>query len=145
MSIDLLALRYKVTNPYPEMERHNIKVGDIITRSENPMYADKTEDGNPIVDIDHEIFPAIFKKIEWYEDREEKDMPEYLKSKIGDLHGNFKYTYHKIIKWDMELMIGYITHINVCNLRLWKPEYNYYPATKEEFESYQSTINKPVK
>jgi len=76
---ELLKKRRKVISPYPEMERHNIKVGDIITISESAMYADKTQDGNPVVAIDHEIFPAIFKEIAWWEKRDVSDMPEYVK------------------------------------------------------------------
>lgn len=31
-----------------------------------------------------ECFPALFKKLEWWEERDEKDMPEYLKYKGTD-------------------------------------------------------------
>lgn len=83
MSIDniqeLLKPRYKVIADYPEIERHNIRIGDVITRSESAMYADKTQDGTPVVAIDHEIFPAVFRRLEWWEERSPEDMPEYVK------------------------------------------------------------------
>lgn len=81
---ELLKPRYKVIADYPEIERHNIRIGDVITISESAMYADKTQDGTPVVAIDHEIFPAVFRRLEWWEERDVKDMPEYLKYNIND-------------------------------------------------------------
>ncbi len=88
---ELLKPRYKVIADYPEIERHNIRIGDVITISESAMYADKTQDGTPVVAIDHEIFPAVFRRLEWWEDRDVKDMPQYLKSNLDDKGwaGNF--------------------------------------------------------
>ena len=82
---ELLKPRYKVIADYPEIERHNIRIGDVITISESAMYADKTQDGTPVVAIDHEIFPAVFRRLEWWEDREvsEIEAVQYL-SGISD-------------------------------------------------------------
>jgi len=77
--IELLKPRWKVIADYPGMESHNLKQDDIITRSESAMYADTTQDGNPVVAINHDFFPAIFCELHWSDDREISDMPDYVK------------------------------------------------------------------
>jgi hypothetical protein len=60
---DLLKPRYKVVADYPDSI---FKIGGILIQGEK----DLTEAAK---------YPHLFKKLEWWEEREEKDMPEYLK------------------------------------------------------------------
>lgn len=80
-------------------------------------------------------FPHLFKPLQWWEEREASEMPEYLKSADRP-------EVYKISHWEMKAKIGFINEHEVCDLQLFKPEYGYLPATKEEYESY---INKSVK
>lgn len=70
MSIDLLAPRFKVVADWPK--NYDFTIGEIITC--NDMVTEAMI-GNPRFSL----YPHLFKKLEWYEDREEKDMPEYVK------------------------------------------------------------------
>ena len=107
---ELLKPRYKVIADYPDSV---FIVGEILR---NPTYESK--------------YPHLFKKLEWWEDRKPEEMPKYLKHTYDG-----KTSYYKIIKWDMEFMVAYMTETQVCNLRLWKPEFSYYPSTEEEFNN----------
>lgn len=145
---ELLKQRYKVIAQYPEIEKHNLRLGDIITRSENPMYCDKTQDGNPVVAIDHEIFPANFKRLEWWDERNLYDkkveqevisLIPFLKAK-GELH---KGQVHKV-KCFTAIMFGYMSgvrdafesydedsyHTTIFELRYFEP------ATEQEYLTY---------
>ena len=121
---ELLKPRYKVIADYPEMERHNIRIGDVITRSESPMYADKTQDGTPVVAIDHEIFPAVFRRLEWWEDMDVKDMPEYLQRNTKDKI-IFKAVKHNV---DATHGLGFVTSEGKI-----KSYCNYLPTTETEY------------
>lgn len=134
---ELLKQRYKVISDYPEIERHNIKQGDIITTESTAMYCDKIQDGTPVVSIDHEIFPSIFKKLEWWEYRDVKEMPDYLKSNDRD-------EVYKIERWDMEINFGFVDGTSGCDLALFKPEYGYIPATKQDYLNYKYKNNDPT-
>jgi hypothetical protein len=74
---DLLIDRYKVIAPWPEMERWLARVGDILT--DNGKTAVKNQDGDAVPVFEWETFPHLFKKLEWYEDREPSEMPQYVK------------------------------------------------------------------
>lgn len=66
---ELLKPRYLVSTPwYPS---NNYQSGDIVT-------PDKFTGWHP------KYSPVIFRRLEWWEDRDVKDMPEYLKSNIND-------------------------------------------------------------
>jgi hypothetical protein len=113
---DLLKPRYKVIADYPG---NDTPVGTIHDNEFTVRFHEKTLNS----------YPHLFKKLEWWEERKESEMPEYVKSKNAD-----KNFYYKIIKWDMVGYItGYITETQVCNLSIWKPEFNYYPCTESEY------------
>lgn len=93
---ELLRDRYKVIAPYPHSP---YKVGDLVEISSNGTsfhctttkgYDSFRED---IVDSENyfsisqiENYQHLFKRLKWGEDRDEKDMPEYLRNiKDGDI------------------------------------------------------------
>jgi hypothetical protein len=67
-------------------------------------------------------FPNIFKKLEWWESREENEIPNYLKSHTG---------FCKVISQDVERGFVLIEGMN-CNK--WLPLTMFQPATKEEYD-----------
>jgi hypothetical protein len=75
---DLLKPRYRVSRPYPEMERHNIKVGDILT-DPGGNQAVRNQTGDAIVPFEWETFPNIFEPLPWWQERD--DLPDFLKHK----------------------------------------------------------------
>lgn len=123
----LLQPRVLLTGPYPEMERHNLRVGDIITVSDTAMIADKTQDGTPVVAIDHEIFPNLFRRLEWWEYRDEKDMPGYVK---------FQEKVCKVIRYRKPNIIRIID--DFWKTEIWQEigEPYWLPATAEEYEQF---------
>ena len=87
---ELLKPRYLVSTPwYPS---NNYQSGDIVT-------PDKFTGWHP------KYSPVIFRRLEWWEDRDVKDMPEYvsyvsltLKDKYGDDETKTR-KYEKVTKW----------------------------------------------
>lgn len=108
---DLMKKRYKVIADYP----YSIfKVGEVLSSFDQFSY---------ISESDCRKYPHLFKPLEWWEDRKPEDLPEYVKN-------IWHKTYHKVEKWDtLEFII---------DGRVKKHFDNYKPATKEEFEEYES-------
>lgn len=81
---ELLKPRYKVIADYPNSEH---EIGEIIVLNENRQvtkepFARLLQE--PIIFLESDIdksFPHIFKKLEWWEEREEKDMPSKITHK----------------------------------------------------------------
>lgn len=87
---------------------------------------------------DLEKYPHLFKKLNWWDNRKEKEMPKYLKQNY-DLE-NPNWTFHKIYKWDMKRKIGFLDSENYecCDLMIWRKQFAYLPATKEEYERHNN-------
>jgi hypothetical protein len=72
LSVDeLLKPRYKVIADYPDNKN---KVGDIIT-----LQTAQTKAAHELVCGWYDKYPAIFQPLEWWQEREPDEMPEYLK------------------------------------------------------------------
>jgi hypothetical protein len=131
---ELMKLRWKVIADFPSNEW--FEIGDIIiANSGENGYKTPTDDEDNWLALMPDRYPAIFKKLEWWECRKEEDLPEYVKSK--------KYTYKVIdyiklknklitvsIRADKILFLGYE---NLINLQ---------PSTKEEYEIQQRNLSK---
>lgn len=137
MSIgELLKERVKVISPYPEIERHNIKVGDIITISETAMQADYLQDGCPVVAIDHKLFPLIFKPLSWWEEREAVDMPQYVKLRNGT-------DIWKVLEWHKIAGTFFFVTQSYKDLQKanwWNPN-AFLPATEAEYNQSNTKQN----
>lgn len=120
---ELLKPRYEVIADYP---KNPWRIGDILYPFDKKL---SIAAGLPEI----ERYPHLFKPLQWWERREEKDMPQYVKHTL-----NGRTTYHKIERWDMEIMVGYLDSGNrhVCSILSWKPEYTYQPATESEYDNY---------
>jgi len=71
---DLLKPRYKVIADYPFCP---FEVGEILYEHEGKFYVYEDSGRYP---INPEAFPAVFKKLEWWEERKESEMPKYVKN-----------------------------------------------------------------
>lgn len=115
--------RYKVIADFPH---NNYKVGDIV-------------DGTPWENnwgVDFKDYPAIFKKLEWWQARKKDDLPQYVR--IGDV-------VWKVDGWGEGIldMLPYAKSDNEEGRRdgFLSVEWNFRrdksrPATREEYETF---------
>lgn len=144
---DLLKPRYKVIADYLFSP---YKIGNVIV-CENHQYKqvhlatiNVREMGENIkqecfYDIeDCKLYPALFKPLAWYEDREVGDMPEYVKYDDGGVY--------KIDKWELnivnELMPKRIDGIINANVIWHFKKKKSLPATLTEFDHYINSKSK---
>ena len=81
---ELLKPRFKVKNDYPNSP---FEIGEIILAENHP-------------DIDFTEYEYLFTPIQWWEFRDAKDMPKYIKGKTYFM--NKKTKYYKPIKYNLE-------------------------------------------
>jgi hypothetical protein len=129
---ELLKPRYKVSHEgYPDMYFNK---GEIITLEfrdgVNTEYFYQHPKSNSLKGRLYkeyfDLYPSIFKPLEWYEERDISEMPEYAKDLENDLIGKV----YRIL--ERGLCIGFkdnLVHYGNC-----------LPATEAEFLNYQSTI-----
>ena len=72
---ELLKPRFKVIADYPESK---FKVGEIIQLTWNDPFPDKYGGYETF----YNKYPHLFKKLEWWEDRKESEMPQYVAYKL---------------------------------------------------------------
>ena len=122
--------RFKVIADYP---RSIFKIDEIIDNGYEFIFGDA--DG-----LKYSDFPHLFKKLNWWENRTEKEMPKYLKHRLDLVTENW--TYDIIESWDMKTLVGWLNEEErkCCSLRSWNPEYGYFPATKEDYENYIANL-----
>lgn len=114
---ELLKVRYKVVADYPHSQ---FKIGDILSVEFTGILSPK-----PIGN-----YPHLFKKLEWWEDRTDDEMPEYVKWDVNGetrflrLTGNFNGKSYKCI---------YLRDNSNGEVELTEGDL---PSTKEEYESY---------
>lgn len=120
---DLLKPRYKVIADYPGNLQPIGHIYEIIFNDEEALknWCDNKD-----------YYPHLFKKLEWWEEREEKDMPEYVK-------GGNEIT--KLNRVDFESSSEWIFYLDDSHIPY--SCHAWFPATKEEYENQQSKINKP--
>jgi hypothetical protein len=132
----LLMPRYKVVAPDTS---GRWKVGDIYTfvrevgQSQDEY---KNQDGKEIIFNFFSVFPHLFRRMEWHEERELSDMPEYIKQSKGN--GVYR------CKWLVinNTICAHIKDLDpVTRGAGWseKPIYSmsdFLPATPEEYQDY---------
>lgn len=76
--MDLMIPRWRVKSLWPACETMGFKkLGDIITDDGKSRCVN--QEGMPVIPIHWELFPALFEKVEWWEDRKPEEMPQYVK------------------------------------------------------------------
>ena len=126
---DLLKPRIKVIAPSPFVTD---KVGDYLERRGVSEFGFGIKTKGKMAFYPKEAFkewPHIFREMDWWEDRKLENLPEYIKSKRGNI-------VHKVTKW---------LNTGLCRVRD-KP-YScfvelFIPATREEYEQYLKTKQK---
>lgn len=128
---ELLKPRYKVIADYPNSE---FPVGIIAYK----YYAEWVFLNGIVSTIHLPAYPNIFKKLEWWEEREEKDMPEYVKMCVyikpcTNNTENLELKQNQIVKPDKwGLNCFEISHwVFSAKLSV--------PATIEDYEQYQQS------
>lgn len=128
---ELLIPRYKVVSEWPDMlERFSI--GYVFEHPYGRQYLTENSKCDPA------DFPGLFKKLQWLEEREEKDMPEYLKFETGtDIEFVLKVEKYKLHEgggfWAFEYLWQNEPDIKRMSLQGWTP------ATKGEYDAYCQT------
>jgi hypothetical protein len=126
---ELLKPRYKVIAPYPDMP---FSVGQVLLlqkHKEGWEYTWAEHDGfHSMTDLEMSEFPHLFKEMEWWEEREEKDMPEYVKHRRGE-------GVLKIVSIDWKYMSVILEDDSFPRSFM-----NFLPATASEYETYKSKV-----
>lgn len=119
---ELLIPRWKVIADFPG--NRGMKIGDILKET-HKLHSLNSIKINPNCNpyrIIPSKYPAIFKKLEWWEERDEKDMPLFLKYTDGKIYPVSKY-------WsENHVSFATVIGINVFYIR------DTLPSTKEEYE-----------
>jgi hypothetical protein len=127
---ELMKPRYKVIAGYPSMPFMNNQVLNlVIRRTGGWVYEWYEHDGKyEIGEYELKDYPHLFKKMEWWEEREEKDMPEYVKHRRGE-------GVLKIVSIDWKYMSVILEDDSFPRSFM-----NFLPATASEYETYKSKV-----
>lgn len=128
---ELLKPRYIVKADYPDS---GYPVNSIIEFVDIDSYDNWCTKGG-VIESFFTHYPHLFRRLEWWEYREEKDMPEYVKCII-----DCRIPDNTILKANWETNCGFISHRGK-NPNFWIDSNYFYPATLEEYTSFinQST------
>jgi hypothetical protein len=123
MTVDeLLEPRFKVIADYPHSP---FTVGAIMDKW-NSISPDMQHYGK---------YPHLFKKLEWWEERQPGEMPEYVKGKKS---------VYKVKTYDFDTDTAFIIGTDgIIRLSLLAFVSRCFPATSEEYEAQQNTPCKP--
>lgn len=97
----LLLPRYKVIAGFPDSK---FTIGETIEMMAFDIDAKEFYDNKFLLESYYSDYPAIFKKLEWWEERTVDEMPEYLKNKTA-----IPVTFSKVEKWEFEGKERWIT------------------------------------
>lgn len=128
---ELLKPRYKVIADYPDRAfEMNMPLEYNVVDS---CFDNSKASG---VTIEPDNYPAIFKTLEWWEEREEKDMPEYVKVKRASLVPKKDIPFFAKVT-DRIHTLPVLTGFKLSDGTdgLYANWANLEPATKEEYES----------
>lgn len=121
----LMQIRYKVIADYPFSI---FSIGEIIVSQKDGKFWQFEDDGRWL--LKPELFPQIFKPIQWYEERAEGDMPEYMKFQ-GEI---FKVGSHFTSSFNPPTFTKHGCRID----DEFYPYYKLEPATEQEYNTYNN-------
>jgi hypothetical protein len=123
--------RYLVIADYPNSP---FNVGNILTQYTQFNKTTYWVNDNLYTDRHPEDYPHLFRLLHWWEYRNEKEMPEYVR--FESLLGIEKPSYEHIVAWDMNNENGFIA----INKDVRKFHHNAItPATLNEYNEYIKT------
>lgn len=127
---ELLKPRYKVIADYPSS---NFLVDEILIADESDKFMQYEDWGKwELVPKD---YPAIFKQLAWYEERDASEMPEYVKF-VEDFMNHQKGEVYKFENWNEQFEQGNIPFRGRNNLVAVPPRGQIEPATLEEYQTF---------
>lgn len=126
--------RYKVIADFIQWSVFKYKIGDILYKKGIHFVGSGSARGVNENEID--LYPAIFRKLNWWEERKVEDMPEYVKGIVG----YFKDKIYKIAhpaqngrEWHVDNEIEHRTFVSYGN--------DFTPATEQEYNDYINSSN----
>lgn len=126
----LLKVRYKVIADYPDSKFNE---GDILVEQDEKAFNQFTlyRNGKGIGfwNYDFGKYPHLFKKLQWWEEREESDMPEYVKTDEA--------VYKNYGRGHTLVHLKVVDKEFACDMYL----EDLLPATKEEYENQIQKVN----
>lgn len=123
----LMQPRFKVIADYPESP---FEINSIFTADDYKL----TEESS-FVDIEFREYPHLFRELQWWEDRKEDEMPEYVKV-IDVSYLPQSNTVFKIIRWEIDeigQMKGYYSNDKAALAQY------LLVATSSEYTTYNKT------
>ena len=119
---ELLKPRYQVIADYPGSE---YPVNLILTEELPGHFTYQTGGRTFTARIKDINYPHLFRRMNWWENRTENQMPKRVKSMADDKGDTFE-----IVEWDMSNLIGWIDkkERTCCSLLIWTPEHSYVPV-----------------
>lgn len=130
---ELMKPRYKVVADYPGMPF----LSDQIIEREGTNGTDDYYHPFNNKNICLNRYPNLFKKLEWWEERKQEEMPEYVKFAADGM-------VKRITHWDMETSSPWFMYLEGDN-RPYSPgglsleNTHWLPATEEEYNNYISS------
>ncbi len=135
---ELLKPRYEVIADYPDSIWLSKQVLTVLSDDEDGQHLRSDIEGQDnIWNLHPELYPHLFKKLQWWEYRKIEEMPEYVKLEFND---KVQYV-HKIERWTAENSYGqplYEYH-NKVNYLMTSCVSELLPAVEQEYLDY---INK---
>jgi len=120
---ELLKPRYVLENEYPECPFNN---GDILTQRGQSNAFGIEDNPYGILQEDLDKFPYLFRKLEWWQERSESEMPEYVKNiETGEIG--------KVFRWRNdcnEVFVGFKD--NCCATKF------YIPSTELDYLNFKN-------
>jgi hypothetical protein len=111
---ELMRVRYKVIADYPLC---HYNVGDILPVPDDKIWEEE---------LIYKKYPHLFQPLQWWEERQESEMPEYVKLRTGHVF--------KCSNWRKE---NYYLIFNVDGYKRNQRADDYYqPATETEYLNY---------
>lgn len=139
---DLLKPRYRVIADYPG---NKFLIGEIFIQNPNGSWSDKSKAWASKMMPNFDKYPHLFIKLDWWEYRKTKEMPEYLKSHNKPINHESRLS-NCLIRcgqdefWNSSKFTnnskGFVTAYGGIMIECFNP------ATREEYETYQNKIKK---
>lgn len=130
---DLMTPRYEVIADYPESK---FKIGQTVTLKEiHPYSGYSFISGDFILSPEwFDKYPHLFRKLQWYEKRDIKDMPEYVKKSDGIV---YPVDYSEMGKTGGVIVDSHATgKLNRLLVNYENMMQSSTPATQSEYEAY---------
>lgn len=118
---DLLKPRYRVIADYPNSP---FNIGEIIRQDSAGLPNNYISDAGYYRDRHPESYPAIFKKLEWWEERSESELPKYVKVKNA---------VREVDEWMMQINFVILKQDSGHAME-WPLKDGCFPATEEEYK-----------